>query len=111
MPAELLPAGSRAFSAVPAIVHGTLGGVARCGRASVLRPSGSPYDGGRIQRLPRSPAQARVGGLRQTSLWWSRPGLVLSSALHPPCGDLKQQDTVTLRWQGLLSMEGLSAGR
>ena len=43
-----------------------------------------------LQRLPRSPAQVRVGGLRQTPLCGSRPGLVLSRALHPSRRDLKQ---------------------
>jgi hypothetical protein len=36
-----LPAGPRAVAAVPAIVHGTVDGVAWCGWASVLRQSGA----------------------------------------------------------------------
>src|SRR6266851_10315913 len=69
----------------------------------------SPCAKAQFHNLVKPDCPKRVGGLRQTTLWWTAPSLEVLGALYSSRGDRQPAPDCASGWSREFSLEGLYA--
>src|SRR6202158_3503406 len=80
-------------------------------RAKLPWPVAAACAKAQFHRLAKPDCPKRVGGLRQTALWWTAPGPEVSGPLYPSRGDLQPAPGCASGRSRELSLEELYASR
>src|SRR6266851_992897 len=78
-------------------------------RAKLPRPVTASCAKAQFHNLVNPDCPKRVGGLRQTTLWWTAPSPEVPGALYPSRGDRQPAPGCASGWSRELSLEGLYA--
>src|SRR6202158_1141636 len=78
-------------------------------RAKLPRPVAAPCAKAQFHHLVKPDCPKRMGGLRQTTVWWTATSPEVPGALYPSRGDRQPAPGCASGWSRELSLEGLYA--